>query len=214
MSGPARRKRWGWAAAVLAGGLLLGLAGCRNDNGQLPKASGEAIATKAEQVKDFTLLRAYPDQKSEGLSLALEFSRPLVGTQDFDKLVRFEEKVGNDDSSWTLSDDGLTLRYPFVEAGKEISPLVSEDLLSAAGRPLAQEMHAEVVRRERTRVGGGVACSQRSAGSSRRYRPHPGGSPAAGRSQGGKHAQGVGRCRRGGCPCHRRHDGRRRAPLA
>src|SRR2546427_1072803 len=42
-----------------------------------------------------------------------------VGTQDFDTLVRFEEKVGTDDSSWTLSDDGLTLRYPFVEAGKE-----------------------------------------------------------------------------------------------
>ncbi len=89
MSGPARRKRWGWAAAVLAGGLLLGLAGCRNDSGQLPKASGEAITTKAEQVKEFTLLRAYPDQKNDGLSLALEFSRPLVGTQDFDTLVRF-----------------------------------------------------------------------------------------------------------------------------
>ncbi|MFH7467761.1 hypothetical protein RA282_28150, partial [Pseudomonas syringae pv. tagetis] len=81
----------------------------------------EAITTKAEQVKEFTLLRAYPDQKNDGLSLALEFSRPLVGTQDFDKLVRFEEKVGTDDSSWTLSDDGLTLRYPFVEAGKEFS---------------------------------------------------------------------------------------------
>lgn len=47
MSGPARRKRWGWAAAVLAGGLLLGLAGCRNDSGQLPKSSGEAITTKS-----------------------------------------------------------------------------------------------------------------------------------------------------------------------
>ncbi|WP_210235918.1 S46 family peptidase, partial [Mesorhizobium sp. M1C.F.Ca.ET.212.01.1.1] len=42
---------------------------------------------------DFTLLRAYPDQKNDGLSLALEFSRPLVGTQDFDTLVRFEETV-------------------------------------------------------------------------------------------------------------------------
>ena len=72
------------------------------------QASGEAITTKAEQVKEFTLLRAYPDQKNDGLSLALEFSRPLVGTQDFDTLVRFEEKVGTEDSSWTLSDDGLT----------------------------------------------------------------------------------------------------------
>ncbi|UXF75630.1 alpha-2-macroglobulin family protein [Stenotrophomonas maltophilia] len=144
MSGPARRKRWGWAAAVLAGGLLLGLAGCRNDSGQLPKASGEAITTKAEQVKEFTLLRAYPDQKNDGLSLALEFSRPLVGTQDFDKLVRFEEKVGTDDSSWTLSDDGLTLRYPFVEAGKEFSLVVSPDLLAADGSRLGKELKQKV----------------------------------------------------------------------
>ena len=91
-----------------------------------PGDVGTAITTKAEQVKEFTLLRAYPDQKNDGLSLALEFSRPLVGTQDFDKLVRFEEKVGTDDSSWTLSDDGLTLRYPFVEAGKEFSLAGSE----------------------------------------------------------------------------------------
>ena len=144
MSGPARRKRWGWAAAVLAGGLLLGLAGCRNDSGQLPKASGEAITTKAEQVKEFTLLRAYPDQKNDGLSLALEFSRPLVGTQDFDKLVRFEEKVGTEDSSWTLSDDGLTLRYPFVEAGKEFSLVVSPDLLAADGSRLGKELKQKV----------------------------------------------------------------------
>jgi len=139
---------------VLAGGLLLGLAGCRNDSGQLPKASGEAIATKAEQVKDFTLLRAYPDQKSEGLSLALEFSRPLVGTQDFDKLVRFEQKVGTDDSSWTLSDDGLTLRYPFVEAGKEYSLVVSEDLLAADGSRLGKELKQKVFSGELKPVAG------------------------------------------------------------
>ena len=123
---------------------VAGLAGCRNDSGQLPKASGEAITTKAEQVKEFTLLRAYPDQKNDGLSLALEFSRPLVGTQDFDTLVRFEEKVGTEDSSWTLSDDGLTLRYPFVEAGKEFSLVVSPDLLAADGSRLGKELKQKV----------------------------------------------------------------------
>ena len=75
MSGPARRKRWGWAAAVLAGGLLLAWPAVAMTAGSCP-ASGEAITTKAEQVKEFTLLRAYPDQKNDGLSLALEFSRP------------------------------------------------------------------------------------------------------------------------------------------
>ncbi|MDV3469334.1 alpha-2-macroglobulin [Stenotrophomonas sp. C3(2023)] len=141
---PARLRRWGWTAAVLAMGALA-LAGCgRNESGQLPAPSGEAIATQAEQVKDFTLLRAWPDQRSDSLSLALEFSRPLVGTQDFDALVRFEEKVGTDDSSWTLSDDGRTLRYPFVEAGKEFTLVVSPDLLAADGSRLGKELRQKV----------------------------------------------------------------------
>ena len=154
MSGPARRTRWGWAAAVLVAGLVLGLAGCRKDSGQLPKVSGEAITANAEQVKEFTLLRAYPDQKRDGLSLALEFSRPLVGTQDFDTLVRFEEKVGTEDSSWTLSDDGLTLRYPFVEAGKEYSLVVSPDLLAADGSRLGKELKQKVFSGELKPVAG------------------------------------------------------------
>jgi len=155
MTGPLRLRKWGWAAALVAGSLLAGLAGCnRNDSGQLPAASGEAITAKAEQVTEFTLLRAYPDQKNDGLSLALEFSRPLVGTQDFDALVRFEEKVGTDDSSWTLSEDGKTLRYPFVEAAKEYSLVVSADLLAADGSRLGKELRQKVFSGELTPVAG------------------------------------------------------------
>ena len=142
MTGQAWLRQWGWTAMLLVAG---GLAGCnRNDGGQLPSPSGEAIATKAEQVTDFTLLRAYPDQKNDGLSLALEFSRPLVGTQDFDALVRFEQKVGSEDSGWTLSDDGRTLRYPFVEAGKEYPLVVSADLLAADGSRLGKALRQTV----------------------------------------------------------------------
>jgi uncharacterized protein YfaS (alpha-2-macroglobulin family) len=122
MATRSRVGQWAWkgiVGAALVAGLALGIGGCkRNDSGQLPTASGAPIAAKAEAVTEFTLVRAYPDQKNDGLSLALEFSRPLVGTQDFDKLVRFGETVGTEDSSWSLSDDGKTLRYPFVEAAK------------------------------------------------------------------------------------------------
>ncbi|WP_313218927.1 alpha-2-macroglobulin, partial [Stenotrophomonas sp.] len=148
MASRSRVGQWGWkgiAGLALAAGLVLGVGGCkRNDSGQLPAPSGAPIAAKAETVAGFTLVRAFPDQKSDGLSLALEFSRPLVGTQDFDTLVRFAEKVGTDESSWTLSDDGKTLRYPFVEAAKEYTVIVSPDLLAADGSRIGKELRQKV----------------------------------------------------------------------
>ncbi|WP_422505619.1 alpha-2-macroglobulin family protein [Stenotrophomonas sp. GZD-301] len=148
MASRSRVGQWGWkgiAGLALAAGLVLGVGGCkRNDSGQLPAPSGAPITAKAEAVAGFTLVRAFPDQKSDGLSLALEFSRPLVGTQDFDTLVRFAEKVGTDESSWTLSDDGKTLRYPFVEAAKEYTVIVSPDLLAADGSRIGKELRQKV----------------------------------------------------------------------
>ncbi|WP_183111390.1 alpha-2-macroglobulin [Xanthomonas campestris] len=126
--------------------VALGSVACkRNESGQLPTASGEAIKADKQGITGFGLARAYPDQTSDGLSLALEFSRPLVGTQDFDALVRFEEKVGTGDSSWTLSDDGKTLRYPYVEAARDYTVLVDANLLAAdgsrLGKPLKQKVY-------------------------------------------------------------------------
>lgn len=156
MLGRVGQGKWkGIIGLALAATLALGISGCkRNDSGQLPEASGKPIAAKAEAVTEFTLLRAYPDEKGDGLSLALEFSRPLVGTQDFDKLVRFEEKVGTEDSSWTLSDDGTTLRYPFVEAAKDYTLIVSPDLLAADGSRIGKELKQKVFTGELKPVAG------------------------------------------------------------
>ncbi|NEL79695.1 MAG: alpha-2-macroglobulin family protein, partial [Xanthomonas perforans] len=140
-SGTRRMLLW-----VVLLGVAIGAVACkRNESGQLPAASGEAIKADKQAITGFALARAYPDQTSDGLSLALEFSRPLVGTQDFDALVRFEEKVGTGDSSWTLSDDGKTLRYPYVEAAKDYTVLVDANLLAAdgsrLGKPLKQKVY-------------------------------------------------------------------------
>uniref|UniRef100_UPI003F4BB96F alpha-2-macroglobulin family protein n=1 Tax=Xanthomonas cannabis TaxID=1885674 RepID=UPI003F4BB96F len=126
--------------------VAIGAVACkRNESGQLPAASGEAIKADKQAITGFALARAYPDQTSDGLSLALEFSRPLVGTQDFDALVRFEEKVGTGDSSWSLSEDGKTLRYPYVEAAKDYTVLIDANLLAAdgsrLGKPLKQKVY-------------------------------------------------------------------------
>ncbi|HYG06824.1 MAG TPA: alpha-2-macroglobulin [Stenotrophomonas sp.] len=131
--------------------MLLALASCkRNETGQLPTASGEAIQGQAVPVTGFALLRAYPDDDDDGLALALEFTEPLVGTQDFDALIDVKDtlknKAGTDDSSWSLSDDGKTLRYPYIEAGKDYTLTISGDLLAASGtrlgKPLTQTVSA------------------------------------------------------------------------
>src|SRR5690606_21076364 len=87
-----KSKGWGlqaaMAALLVAG--LLAVAGCqRNEGGQLPAVSGEAIRGEREAIEGFGLVRAWPDQADESLAIALEFSQPLVGTQDFDKLLSF-----------------------------------------------------------------------------------------------------------------------------
>ena len=140
------RKSWGLRGVALVLAAIALIAGCkRNETGQLPGTSGEAIQAKREEVKGFVMLRAYPDQqRGDGMALAVEFSRPLVGTQDFDKLLRFEEKVGNEDSSWSLSDDGKTLRYPYVEPAKGYTLIISPDLLAADGNRLGTEVKQKV----------------------------------------------------------------------
>lgn len=129
----------GWIPRAV---LLLTVAfsfGCnRNHNGQLPQSSGEPVAVAKEPVKGFVLVRAYPDQHDGELALALEFSQPLAATQEFDTLVRLEQGSGNHDGGWSLSDDAKTLRYPYVEADKHYTVLISGDLLAATGSRLGK----------------------------------------------------------------------------
>ncbi|MGY1519994.1 alpha-2-macroglobulin family protein [Luteimonas sp. A482] len=129
---------------LLLGLLLLALAGCqRNESGQLPGVSGEAIQAEREQVEGFALVRAWPDQTGEGLSIALEFSQPLVGTQDFDKLVTFAEPVA-EPSSWTLDDAGTVLRYPHVKADQHYTLRISGELTAADGSRLPAALEEKV----------------------------------------------------------------------
>lgn len=124
--------------------LAVGLPACkRNTDGQLPTAGGEAIHAQRETVKGFAVVRAWPDQRSEGLAVAVEFSRPLVGTQDFDKLLVIDAK-GDGQSGWTLSDDGKTLRFPYVEADKHYTVKLSGELTAADGSKLGREVELKV----------------------------------------------------------------------
>src|SRR3546814_12105663 len=98
-----------WTVVLL---LAIGLAACeRSPQGQLPETSGEPVKAERAQVEGFALVRAYPDQSEDSLAIALEFSQPLVGTQDFDQLVTFAEAMAKPISR-LLAESGKDLRTP------------------------------------------------------------------------------------------------------
>jgi len=136
---PSRLLR-GFVFALLLVGLPL--SGCKRDSdGQLPPVSGEKIVAKRDVVQGFGLIAAYPDQKGDDqLAIALEFSRPLVGTQEFDTLIAVTDKNGVPvKGSWVLDDDGKVLRFPHVEASKDYIVTLKAGLTAAAGDRLGKE---------------------------------------------------------------------------
>ncbi|HSD17160.1 MAG TPA: alpha-2-macroglobulin [Thermomonas sp.] len=130
---------------MLAVSLAVALPACkRNPSGDLPATSGEAIQAKRDEVKGFALVRAYPDQGRDTLAIAVEFSRPLVGTQDFDKLLTFDTAASNQESSWTLDDDGKILRFPHVEPNKTYTLTVAGGLTAADGSKIGRDVEMKV----------------------------------------------------------------------
>ncbi|WP_213434922.1 MULTISPECIES: alpha-2-macroglobulin family protein [Lysobacteraceae] len=138
----------GWAAiAALA---LAFLAGCKPDaHGQRPEVAGEKIAATKDKVQGFGLVAAFPDQQGDRLALALEFSRPLVGAQDFDALLSVTDKDGKPiEGSWVLDDKGddeaRVLRFPHVEASRDYIVTIEAGLTAADGHALGQEVRRQV----------------------------------------------------------------------
>ena len=74
----------------------------------------------------------------------MEFSRPLVGTQDFDKLLTFDRAASNQTSSWTLDDNGKILRFPYVEPNQNFTLTISGAVTAADGSKLGQDVEVKV----------------------------------------------------------------------
>ena len=131
--------------------LVLGfLAGCKPDlDGQKPEVSGEKIAATRATVQGFGLVAAYPDPGDDRLALALEFSRPLVGTQDFDALVSVADADGAPvKGSWVLDRDGAdearVLRFPHVVASRDYVVTLRAGLTAADGTRLGKDVRRQV----------------------------------------------------------------------
>jgi len=129
-------------ALLICLALLLPTA-CRRDTGQLPEVSGEAIAAQRDKVEGFALVSAYPDQQDDTLVVALEFSQPLVGTQDFDALIAIDAKAEGE-SGWSLDDGGKVLRFPYVQANTDYTVKISGKLAAADGKTLGQDVERKV----------------------------------------------------------------------
>ena len=137
-----RNARTRWMRAYFIGLIAAAaLAGCkRNESGQLPEASGEPIKAQAAKVEGFALVGAYPDQHDGDLAIALEFSRPLVSSQDFDALLVVKDANGAVvKGSWVLDDKGLVLRFPSVEAAKDYEVTLKAGLSAADGTRLGKD---------------------------------------------------------------------------
>lgn len=130
-----------WTALLLLA-LLLPTACQRDQDGQLPATSGEKIQAEAATTQaGFALASAYPDQHDEQLAIALEFTQPVVGSQDFDALIAVASSKGAAVSgSWVLDDEGKVLRFPHVEADKDYTVTIKAGLTAAAGDRLDREL--------------------------------------------------------------------------
>lgn len=109
---------------ALVAGLALGIGGCkRNDSGHVDAGVGRADCRQGRSRQRVHSVRAFPDQKSDGSSPAPEFSRrwsaPRTSTTG-----PLQRKGRHRGQQLTLSDDGKTLRYPFVEVAKEYTLIV------------------------------------------------------------------------------------------
>ncbi len=141
-TGNIRNARTRWMRAFFIGVIAVSaLAACkRNESGQLPEASGEPIKAQAAKVEGFALVGAYPDQHDGDLAIALEFSRPLVGSQDFDALLVVKDANGAAvKGSWVLDDKGRVLRFPSVEAAKDYEVTLKAGLSAADGTRLGKD---------------------------------------------------------------------------
>ncbi len=136
----------GMRAFFVALAVLLLLSGCKpNASGQLPAVSGDAVQAQSGKMEGFGLASAWPDQHDGNLAIALEFSRPLVASQDFDSLLAVTGDKGEVISgSWVLDDTGSILRFPSVEAARDYEVSISPDLLAADGSRLGSQVKQKV----------------------------------------------------------------------
>ncbi|GAB3331785.1 alpha-2-macroglobulin [Marilutibacter aestuarii] len=132
---------------------MLGLLACalvvvgcdRDKDGQLPETTGTPVRAEKAAIEGFALDSAYPDEVDGELGIALEFTQPLVESQDFDALLAVtDDKGAVVKGSWVLDDKARILRFPHVQADEDYKVAVKAGLVAARGERLDRALDLSV----------------------------------------------------------------------
>ncbi|MCX7513251.1 alpha-2-macroglobulin family protein [Frateuria hangzhouensis] len=128
---------------------LVTLAGCQRPSQDKPALQGapaaSASAASAPGKAAFALASAGSDRRDARTALVLRFNVPLAAAQPFDRQLAVTGPNGASVSgSWSLGDDGRTLRFPFVQPDTHYAVLLHAGLLAADGRTLGHELKRDI----------------------------------------------------------------------
>src|SRR5690606_39989611 len=99
-----------------------------------PPVAAEPAATRTAPVA-FGLDSARAELYQGQLALTLDFNRPLVGTQAFDTLLSVTDAKGAPvEGSWSLDEDGATLRFPYMAADRTYALRIKGEIGRASWR--------------------------------------------------------------------------------
>ena len=133
--------------------LLLGvlLAGCHGSPESSKPAVQETPATASSSgdamsaSSGFGLVSAGSETSVSGASLSLRFNRTLASAQTFDTMIAVTGPHGEVVSgSWSLQDDGKTLKFPFVQSDTRYAVQLKTGLLAADGHTLGHAVKRDI----------------------------------------------------------------------
>jgi alpha-2-macroglobulin len=130
--------------------LVLLATGCGRGRDEPPPVQGtppiaaESAATNAVPAP-FGLDSARAEPYQGQLALTLAFNRALVGTQAFDERVSVTDAKGAAvEGSWSLDEDGKTLRFPYMVADQTYAVRIKGELAATDGSTLGKEVAKDV----------------------------------------------------------------------
>jgi len=143
-----RRSLLSWRLPALALSLLLAACGSHHE-GDKPALQGAppaaASASGQASAAHFLLMSGSASVRDGRTQLELVFNAKLAAAQAFDQSIAVNGPTGETVSgSWSLSNDGTTLSFPFVNPNSRYVVEIKPGLLAADGRTLGQALHREI----------------------------------------------------------------------
>lgn len=138
--------------SALAGALLaiavLGLSACNRQPSGVPELQKMPVVVESEKVAKpagFQMVESRSELYEGQLALILQFSDRIAGSQTFDSLLSVTGPKGEPVSgSWSLDDDGMQLRFPYVDANTHYTLRIKQALAAADGKTLPADIEKSV----------------------------------------------------------------------